>query len=154
MGCAHPLHGSLFDTTHADLLALERLLALPPEKFLELSTDQLLRGYFQGDGNDLALGTQEKRAQDEPNRSDTLTSDIKRTRVHENEGRTMTEKDPASTAEEEESHSSGGDGWLTANSNENLGTGRFRGATKGPPGGKVDERHKGPAGTYHTSDPT
>ena len=34
-----------------DLAVLEKLLALPPEKFLELGTDQLLTGHFRGGGS-------------------------------------------------------------------------------------------------------
>ena len=38
----------VFDEFGADLLVLEHLLDLPPSKFLELRTDQLLTGYFRG----------------------------------------------------------------------------------------------------------
>ena len=38
----------LFDKLLEDLAVMERLLVLPPGKFLELGTDQLLKGYFRG----------------------------------------------------------------------------------------------------------
>ena len=41
---------ALFDVTSMDLKTMERSLALPPAKFLELVTDHLLTGYFRGVG--------------------------------------------------------------------------------------------------------
>ena len=39
---------ALFDQLPDDLSALERLLASPPVRLLELGTDELLTGYFWG----------------------------------------------------------------------------------------------------------
>ena len=42
------LFRDLFHASSANVAIMERLLALPPTKFLELGTNQLLMGYFGG----------------------------------------------------------------------------------------------------------
>ena len=57
---------ALFDQLPEDLSTLERLLASPPAKFLELGIDQLLTGYLLGVGVPLTDGTEEKQEREEP----------------------------------------------------------------------------------------
>ena len=46
----------LFDKSSEDLTVMERLLALPPGKFSEVGTDQLLTDYFRGGWECLSRG--------------------------------------------------------------------------------------------------
>ena len=70
----------------------------------------------------MALGTQEKRARKEPEQLDGPAPNLKQIWVHEDEGRTTTDKAPTSTPEEEDTISDDGDGLLLMNSNDTLET--------------------------------
>ena len=68
---------ALFDQLPGDLLALERLIVSPPLKFLELSTDQLLAGYYQGGRGASTGGTEKKRERKEPGGTSALSPSLK-----------------------------------------------------------------------------
>ena len=88
---------------------LERLLASPPEKFLELGAYHLLTGYFQGGRDDSVFVTKEKQSRNEPGRSDTSPPNLKRTRVYEDEGKATTKNALAVVVKDEETISDDGD---------------------------------------------
>ena len=58
------LSRNLFDMSPGGVAVMERLLAPPPGKFLELRTDKLLTDYFQG-GSTSGGDTQDKQEREE-----------------------------------------------------------------------------------------
>ena len=70
----------LFDKLSEDLAVMERFLALPLGKFLELGTDQLLMVYFPGGGSTSAGDTREAWECNEQEGTGTSSSSAKRSR--------------------------------------------------------------------------